>query len=130
MKPYALIIEDDATLLEIFSQAIQAAGYQTSSIMQGEDGLAALKHETPNLVVLDLHLPNVSGTTILNYIRSEDRLASTWVIIASADTLMTDDLRKNDGVDFVMEKPVSFIQLSNLAARLHPNNQPKGRVTV
>lgn len=127
MTPYALILEDDITLAEIFSQALQAAGYLTSSILEGQNGLAELKHETPNLVLLDLHLPNVSGQTILNYIRSQERLARTWVIVASADSLTTESIRQNDGADFVLEKPVSFMQLRDLASRLHTDNQPLGR---
>lgn len=127
MTPYALVLEDDVTLAEVFSQALQAAGYRTTNILEGQDGLAVLKYETPNLIMLDLHLPNVSGQTILNYIRSQERLSRTWVLVASADSLLTESIRQNDGADFVLEKPVSFMQLRDLASRLHPDNQPLGR---
>jgi DNA-binding response OmpR family regulator len=128
MEPYAFVIEDDVTLLEVFTQALQAAGYRTTAITSGQDGLDALRNEIPNLILLDLHLPNVSGETILNYIRSQARFSSTWVIVASADTVLAEAMENNTGADFVMEKPVSFIQLRDIAIRLHPNNQPDGRI--
>lgn len=128
MEAHAFVIEDDVTLLEIFNQSLQAAGYKTTAITGGQDGLDSLEKEVPNLILLDLHLPKVSGETILKYIRSQERFSSTWVIVASADTILTDTIRDNGSADFIMEKPVSFMQLRDLAMRLHPSNQPKGRV--
>jgi CheY-like chemotaxis protein len=67
-------------------------------------------------VVLDLHLPHVSGEDLLAQIRSDDRLAHTRVMLATADPLMAESLRAK--ADLVLIKPISFSQLRDLSKRL------------
>ena len=115
-NPLALIIEDDPDAAEIFSAAVKAAEYETEIIASGNKALDRLAVTTPSIVVLDLHLPNVSGADILRYIRSEPRLEKTRVIIASADPRTADMLYGK--ATLVLIKPISFTQLRNLAKRL------------
>jgi CheY-like chemotaxis protein len=112
----ALIIEDNRELAIIFSQALQAAGFATGIIQDGDQALARLAITTPDVVVLDLHMPCVSGVEILRRIRADARLAGTRVIVATADMRATDMLQ--DQADLVLIKPVSFTQLRDLAGRL------------
>lgn len=112
----ALIIEDNSELAIIFSQALQAAGFTTGIIQDGGQALAWLAITKPDVVVLDLHLPHVSGMEILRHIRADERLAGIRVIVATADSRVTQALR--DQADLVLIKPVSFRQLRDLAERL------------
>ncbi|MGC9358656.1 MAG: response regulator [Anaerolineae bacterium] len=112
----ALIIEDDPDLATIFSEAVKAAGFKTEVIHDGDKALERLNATLPRVVVLDLHLPRVSGTDILRRIRTDKRLAETQVIVATADARMAEIL--HDQADLVLLKPISFIQLRTLAARL------------
>ena len=119
----ALIIEDNRELAIIFSQALQAAGFATGIIQDGDQALARLAITTPDVVVLDLHMPRVSGMEILRRIRADARLAGTRVIVATADMRATDMLQ--DQADLVLIKPVSFTQLRDLAGRLaSPRSRP------
>ena len=68
------------------------------------------------MVVLDLHLPNVSGKDILKAIRNDTRLSKTRVIIVSADAFQSEYL--SEEVDLVLIKPVGFNQLREMASRL------------
>jgi CheY-like chemotaxis protein len=111
-----LIIEDNSELAIIFSQALQAAGFTTGIIKDGGQALAWLAITKPDVVVLDLHLPHVSGVEILRKIRADERLADIRVIVATADSCVTQALR--DQADLVLIKPVSFRQLRDLAERL------------
>ncbi len=115
-NPLALIIEDDPDAADIFSAAIEAAEYETEIIGSGKQALERLAVTEPSIVVLDLHLPHVSGADILNYIRSEPRLEKTRVIIASADPRTADMLYGK--ATLVLIKPIGFTQLRNLAIRL------------
>ena len=117
IKPLALIIEDDSRLAEIFSLTLQQE-FQVEVIGDGETALARLADLTPALVVLDLHLPHISGRTILARIRDDERLAMTRVMLATADARLADELR--DKVDLVLLKPISINQLYDLAMRLRP----------
>ena len=114
----ALIIEDDVDQSMIFAGALEAAGFETEIIRDGQAGLDRLRSTLPRVVVLDLHLPYVSGSEILDAIRKDERLADTRVILSTADPRMADML--DDKADLVLIKPISFSQLRDLASRLKP----------
>lgn len=112
----AYIVEDDPHLLKIFTEAIKKAGYSTESCESGELFLSYAVENPPDLVVLDLHLPGISGEDVLHRIRSSPQMRNAIIILATADPLFADVFREE--ADFVMIKPVSFGQLRDLAARL------------
>ncbi len=116
----ALIIEDDQRLAAIFAQAMKMAEFETELIYDGEAALVRLAETTPAVVVLDLHLPHVSGADILHQIRADTRLAKTKVILATADSVMAETLHSE--ADLILLKPISFTQLRDLAARLRPTD--------
>lgn len=116
--PLALVIEDDEYLSDIFTQAVQAAGYLVESIRDGQMAIDRLPHVTPAIIVLDLHLPHVSGEKILSAIRREGTTRSARVILATADPQFADSLKAE--ADLVLLKPISFVQLQDLARRLRP----------
>ncbi len=117
-KRLALIVEDDIAQAGIFEQALQMADFETQIITDGQAALDILQTITPSLVVLDLHLPNVSGEEILRAIRAEPRLAGVRVMLATANPLAAESLRKLS--DLVLLKPISFHQLRDMAIRLRP----------
>ena len=114
--PKAMIVEDDEKLAVIFTQALKQAAFETETVCNGREALARLAETCPAVVVLDLHLPDVSGGTILEHIRKDPRLAKTQVILATADAAMADSY--DSQADLVLIKPVSFSQLRDLAVRL------------
>ena len=114
----ALIIEDDPDLSTIFAEALRGAEFETEIVRDGYSALDRLATIVPSVVVLDLHLPQVSGKDILQQIRDDSRLTETKVILATADASMADSLESK--ADLVLLKPISFGQLRNLAARLRP----------
>jgi CheY-like chemotaxis protein len=114
--PLVLIVEDDAKLSEIFSLTLQAAGYQTERVIDGAVALTRLAEIVPDLVVLDLHLPNVAGPDILHHIRADARLAKIRVLLVTADERLAETL--DDHASLTLLKPISPEQLSVLAARL------------
>jgi two-component system cell cycle response regulator DivK len=113
---FALIVEDETDLAIIFSKALQEAGFETQIVRAGDTALMWLSSTTPQIVVLDLHLPRVSGKEVLEQIRADERLTETKVIIATADPRMAETLQ--DQADLVLLKPIGFSQLRDLASRL------------
>lgn len=116
MDRFALIVEDDKNLVEIFSLALQGAGLETEAVRDGQKALDRLADITPTVVVLDLHLPKVSGEEILEYIRNTERLEETRVMLTTADALWGEELREEG--DVVLLKPISPGQLRDLARRM------------
>ena len=116
MQNLALVIEDDLDLSEIFSKALQTAGFEVETIRDGRIAHKRLGEVFPSLVVLDLHLPYVNGSTLLNQIRSNKSMANTKVIITTADNVQAELYQ--DQATIVMVKPISFSQLRDISARL------------
>ncbi len=112
----AFVIEDDNDLATIFSEAMRAAGFEPEIIQTGEGALIRLGAAEPNVVVLDMHLPDIAGLNILTRIRDDPRLTSTRVIVATADARLAEMLEAQ--ADLVLVKPVSFTQLRDLARRM------------
>ena len=123
MSDLALIIEDDEDIAEIFNQSLTNAGFETEVIFDGDTAQKRLEEVVPHVVVLDMHLPGVSGQTLLSQVRSDQRLLETIVLVATADAMMAEVHREQ--ADFVLVKPISFSQLRDLASRLHDYHHGK-----
>jgi DNA-binding response OmpR family regulator len=112
----ALVIEDDADLSEIFTRALEQAGFEVETIRDGRTAQQRLGEVVPNVIALDLHLPYVDGATLLKQINADDRLGKSRVILTTADAAQAEFLR--DQATIVMVKPISFSQLRDISARL------------
>lgn len=119
MKPHALIIEDEANLGFIFTKALELAGCESELVQNGKEAQKRLQSIVPDVVILDLHLPTVSGKDILAQIRHDPRLVNTLVVLATADARLAELLR--DQVELTLIKPISFDQLRDLTKRLISN---------
>jgi two-component system cell cycle response regulator DivK len=116
----ALIVEDNDDLANLFAEAMQAAQFKTEII---QDGLAARKRlgeVVPSILVLDMHLPHVSGMDILREVRVGSRMRDVQVIVVTADASAGSSV--NEQADLVLLKPVTYSQLSALATRLRTVN--------
>ncbi|GAB4448737.1 MAG: hypothetical protein OHK0041_09480 [Anaerolineales bacterium] len=114
-KPLAIIVEDDPQLNQIFTLALRD-DYATESFTDGDSALERLAQIKPRLLLLDLHLPGAAGSLILSRVRADATLRDVTVILCTADDRQADAL--SEKADFVLLKPVSPLQLRQLAARL------------
>lgn len=121
-KPLAFIIEDHLDAATIFSEALKAADFETEIIRSGDTALERLADKVPDMVILDLNLPQVSGAEILSRIRTDARLSKTCVIVATAHPQLADNVQGD--ADLVLLKPISFTQLRSLATRLGTPDSP------
>ena len=116
MQPTILIVEDDEPLATLFREALEAITPHIDIALNGQEALAYLDANQPDLVLLDLHLPRVSGTNVFKRIRQDPRLVDTKVVLVTADAAMASWLHEE--ADLVLEKPVLPSQLQVLARRL------------
>lgn len=116
MADLALVIEDDLDLSTIFSEALTAAGFKTEVLRDGKVAQARLAEVVPYIVILDMHLPYVSGLDLLAQIRKDERLVDVQVVVCTADARMGEAV--NEDADFVLIKPITFTQLRDLTRRL------------
>ena len=116
MSELAFIIEDDVDLSAIFTEALESVGYQVETIMDGLQAQQRLEKEIPRLILLDMHLPHISGEILLAKIKADTRYSNTNVVITTADARMAEAY--SEIADFTMVKPISFVQLRDLTSRL------------
>jgi two-component system, cell cycle response regulator DivK len=117
MKEFALVIEDDKDLSYIFASALEEAGYEVEAILDGRVAQRRLNETEPHVVILDMHLPSVSGADLLAQIQADLRLKQTVIVIITADARLGETL--TDVADYVFIKPIAFTQLRDLTIRLH-----------
>lgn len=116
--PLALIVEDEDLLAELFTVAFEEAGYHAEAARDGQQALDLLEKITPHIVLLDIHLPHVSGEELFYTIKKIDRFAETKVIVATADVRKAKEM---DGkADMVLVKPVGFRDLNTLIEDMRP----------
>ena len=121
MSELALIIEDDEDLASIFVEAVRGVGFEVELVADGKTAQERIRSKPePYLILLDMHLPHISGADLLAEMKNDERLEKTLIIITTADARMGETYR--DQVDFVLIKPISFVQLRDLTARLKPQN--------
>jgi DNA-binding response OmpR family regulator len=105
-----LIIEDDEIIAQAMAQHIAAAGHEPKWVAKGEQGLAALRYEAPDVCVLDLMLPQRDGWSVIEHARGEG--IGTPIIVVSARGTEHDRVHALDiGADDFLVKPFSMAEL-------------------
>jgi excisionase family DNA binding protein len=114
--PVALVVEDDVDAGDIFEFTLKTAGFTPAVVRSGETALKWLASLTPDILVLDLHLPDVPGTEILQRLRADSRLETVPVIVVTAHTELAESVEHE--VELVLIKPVRYEELQDSATEL------------
>jgi DNA-binding response OmpR family regulator len=102
-KKHILIVEDDLDINRFLTLELEEAGFQVSSYETGISGLSAVREGSPDLVVLDLGLPDLNGAEIARRIRHTDD--TPIIILTAADDVGTKVEMLNAGADDYLAKP-------------------------
>ena len=105
-----LIVEDDKVISDGLRQALESESYEVVCAFDGEAGLYMVKTESPDLVILDIMMPNMNGFEVTTEVRrSGDNIP---IIVLSARTESEDKVRGLDlGADDYMTKPFEMREL-------------------
>jgi DNA-binding response OmpR family regulator len=112
MKTKILLVDDEPDVLEILSKKLISAGFLTVTASDGIQGLEKSKEEKPDLVLLDIMMPNKDGFTLLRDLQSDAELSRIPVIMVSAKS-EADSLfeGRNLGATDYLIKPINFDEL-------------------
>jgi len=117
--PLSLILEDDPKLAELYETVLRQCNYETRVIDSGREAKKSLETLSPALILLDIHLPYVSGMDLLKQIQADDRFKETTTVVMTADLYTAKELEGK--VEHVLLKTHGISKLRNIATRVHPD---------
>jgi diguanylate cyclase (GGDEF)-like protein len=120
-KPFALIIEDDRDIVALFRHVMDLAGYRTEIILNGKAAADYLAQTRPDIVLLDLGLPGISGVELLAIMHADERLKDVPVVVITAHTHLIETLPVQPTLTLI--KPVNIEQMTNLIQRICPTEK-------
>ena len=105
MNPKIIIVDDDPKLCELYKSVFSAQGYQVSVAQNGEAALAKITKEKPDLVLLDIMMPNIHGLHILDIIKATPEVEDTKVIMLTAlsDESTRTKAKEYGAIDFIVK---------------------------
>ena len=112
MNNLILVIDDDIAINELIKVNLELKGYRVIQAYSGITGFAAVKQENPDLIVLDVMMPEVDGYTTAQRIRKYDSSSKTPILMLTALSELNDKVRGFDiGVDDYLVKPFEMEEL-------------------
>ena len=106
MSQRILVVDDDKSIVKVLSAYLEQSGYQVLTAYDGEMALHSLRRERPDLVILDVMMPNRDGWEVTSLVRADKLLASTPIIMLTARVEDTDKIVGLElGADDYITKP-------------------------
>ena len=104
-----LIVEDNEKNMKLVRDILQHKGYTTIEATTGEEGWRLVQATQPDLVLMDIQLPDVDGITVLRRIRADARFDGMPVVAVSASVMPADQSKiSGSGFDAFVPKPISL----------------------
>jgi len=112
-----LVVEDDTALRDIYSSRFLAEGYEVATASDGEEALSVAVKEKPDLIILDIMMPKISGFDTLDILRATPETKNTKIILMSALSQKADiEKGKSLGADEYLVK--SQVTLSEVVDKI------------
>ena len=113
-----LVVEDNATSTKLFRDILQAAGYRTLEAATGREAVELASEHGPDLMLMDIRLPDIDGVEALRRLRADERTAEIPVLAVTAQAMDGDRARfLAAGFDGYLSKPVDIVELVNTVTR-------------
>lgn len=103
-----LIVEDNELNMKLFHDLLEAHGYNIIGTRDGMEALRIARDRRPDLILMDIQLPEVSGLEVTKWIKEDDRLKSIPVIAVTAFAMKGDEEKiREGGCEAYIAKPIS-----------------------
>jgi len=107
-----LVVDDDDDLRQLYRLHLELVGVRVVDAPDGASGLAAARAERPNLIVLDLHMPEIDGWQVLRELRADGQLGDLEVVVLTGTADEATELRAREaGASSYVVKPVRIEDL-------------------
>lgn len=116
-KPVALVVEDEAALRVIYDRLLRGLGWDVLLAKDGQEGIDFLTDHTPRLIFLDMLLPYVNGVQVIQFIKGQERLRNTHVVIVSSAAEYQRQIAHLHSAEFYL-KPILATQIREIGQRV------------
>ena len=108
MKKTVLIVEDNELNMKLFNDLLEAHGYATLKTGHGIEAMELARAHKPDLILMDIQLPEVSGLEVTRWLKADEELKSIPVIAITAFAMKGDEERiREGGCEAYLSKPIS-----------------------
>ena len=105
-----LIVEDNELNMKLFNDLLVANGYRTIQTRSGFEALELARKHRPNLIVMDIQLPEVSGLEVTRWLKDDDELCQIPIVAVTAFAMKGDEERiRSGGCEAYISKPISVM---------------------
>jgi len=103
-----LIVEDNELNMKLFNDLLDAHGYRTLQTRDGMEALDMAREHRPDLILMDIQLPEVSGLEVTKWLKADDELQSIPVVAVTAFAMKGDEEKiREGGCEAYISKPIS-----------------------
>lgn len=108
MTKKVLIVEDNELNMKLFHDLLEAQGYETLQTREGLQALSIAREHRPNLILMDIQLPEISGLEVTKWLKEDDDLSHIPVVAVTAFAMKGDEERiREGGCEAYISKPIS-----------------------
>ena len=113
-----LIVEDNELNMKLFSDLLHAHGFETLQTREGREALELAKNHHPDLILMDIQLPEVSGLDVTRWIKDDDDIKSIPIVAVTALAMKGDEKKiREGGCEAYMAKPISVTDFIDTVRR-------------
>ena len=113
-----LIVEDNELNMKLFNDLLEAHGYATLKTRDGIEALKMAREHHPDLIIMDIQLPEVSGLDVTKWLKEDDNLRSIPVIAVTAFAMKGDEEKiREGGCQDYIAKPISVTKFLETVAK-------------
>jgi two-component system cell cycle response regulator DivK len=114
-----LIVEDNELNMKLFHDLLRAQGYDVLEAREGVEGFQMARARRPDLIVMDIQLPSISGLEVTRWLKEDAELAHIPVVAVTAYAMKGDEARILDGgCEAYLAKPISVVSFLDTVRRL------------
>jgi two-component system cell cycle response regulator DivK len=104
-----LIVEDNELNMKLFRDLLSAQGYRTMQTRSGIEAVALARKHQPDLIIMDIQLPEVSGLDVTKWLKEDDAMRHIPIIAVTAFAMKGDEQRiREGGCEAYLSKPISI----------------------
>ena len=110
MSKTVLIVEDNELNMKLFHDLLESQGYSTLQTREGLQALALARQHRPDLILMDIQLPEISGLEVTKWLKDDEELSHIPVVAVTAFAMKGDEERiRQGGCEAYISKPISVM---------------------